>query len=184
MPKALVILAPGFEEIEAVSIIDILRRGDIDVTVAGLEDGPITGSHDITIIPDTTLGAVDHKVFDILVLPGGQPGTNNLKANERLLQWIRERFANRQKLAAICAAPTVLHKAGITGQLTLTSYPSEKDVFPDSTYSEQPVVIDGAVITSRGVGTALAFGLALIEELQGKEKARDVAQRILFKAEC
>lgn len=184
MPKALVILAPGFEEIEAVSIIDILRRGEIDVTVAGLADGPITGSHDITIVPDTTLEKVDHKVFDLLVLPGGQPGTNNLKANERLLQWIRERFASRQKLAAICAAPTVLHKAGITDRLKLTSYPSEKEVFTTGEYLEEAVVKDGPVITSRGVGTALAFGLALVEELQGKEMAQTVADRILFKAEC
>ncbi len=184
MPKALVVLAQGFEEIEAISIIDILRRGDIDVTVAGLSQGPITGSHAITVIPDTVLDRVDHRVFDVLVLPGGQPGTNNLKANERLLQWIRERFDQGQKLAAICAAPTVLHRAGITSGLQLTSYPSEKEVFSDSTYLEQPVVKDGSVITSRGVGTALAFGLALIEELQGKEKAQWVAERILFKAEC
>lgn len=184
MPKALVILAPGFEEIEAISIIDVLRRGAIDVTVAGLTDDLISGSHDITIVPDTVLDKVDHNVFDILVLPGGQPGTNNLKANERLLQWIRDRFKNRQKLAAICAAPTVLHKAGITDHLKLTSYPSEKEVFTNSDYLEKPVVKDGMVITSRGVGTALAFGLALIEELQGKEMAQTVAERILFKAEC
>ena len=184
MPKALVVLAPGFEEIEAISIIDILRRGDIDVTVAGLAQGPVTGPHAITVIPDRVLDRVDHHVFDVLVLPGGQPGTNNLKADERLLQWIRERFDQGQKLAAICAAPTVLHRAGITSGLRLTSYPSEKEVFKDSTYLEQPVVKDGPVITSRGVGTALAFGLALIEELQGKEKAQWVAERILFKAEC
>ena len=184
MPKALVVLAPGFEEIEAISIIDVLRRGEIDVTVAGLTDGPITGSHDITVVPDTVLEKTDHTVFDVLVLPGGQPGTNNLKADERLLQWIRDRFKNGQKLAAICAAPTVLHKAGITDRLKLTSYPSEKAVFTNSEYLEEPVVKDGHVITSRGVGTALAFGLALIEELQGKEKAREVAERILFKAEC
>ncbi len=184
MPKALVVLAPGFEEIEAVSIIDILRRGEIDVTVAGLTAGAITGSHDITIVPDTVLDKVDHHVFDILVLPGGQPGTNNLKADDRLLQWIRERFENKQKIAAICAAPTVLHRAGITDHLELTSYPSEKEVFTNSKYLEQPVVKDGQVITSRGVGTALAFGLAIIEELQGREKAQTVAERILFKAEC
>lgn len=180
MANALVILAPGFEEIEAVSIIDVLRRGEISVTVAGLENGPITGSHRITVVPDTFIDAVNHNEYDVLVLPGGQPGTNNLKANERLLEWIRKRFESGQRLAAICAAPTVFHAAGITKNLKLTSYPSEKAVFTDSVYLEEPVVKDGHVITSRGVGTALAFGLALVEELKGKKTAKTVAERILF----
>ncbi len=180
MANALVILAPGFEEIEAISIIDVLRRGNILVTVAGLQNGPITGSHAITVVPDTFIEAVNHQEYDVLVLPGGQPGTNNLKANEKLLNWIRERFQKRQKLAAICAAPTVFHKAGITKNLRLTSYPSEKEIFTDSIYLEDPVVKDKNIITSRGVGSALSFGLALIEELKGKEMAQNVAKRILF----
>ncbi len=180
MPKALVILAPGFEEIEAVTIIDLLRRAEIEVVTAGLEEGPITGSHGITIIPDVLIEKVDHSEFDILILPGGQPGTNNLKADEKLLKWIKERFSTGRKLAAICAAPTVFHKAGITKNLTLTSYPSEREVFTDSVYLEKPVVKHGTVITSRGVGTAIPFALALIEELKGKSIAQTVKERILF----
>ncbi len=180
MAKALVILAPGFEEIEAITIIDLLRRANIEVTVAGLTNGAITGSHQITVVPDTDIERVNHAEFDVLILPGGQPGTNNLKANSTLIEWIKERSAQNKKLAAICAAPTVLHAANITKKLKLTSYPSEKSVFTDSHYLEQPVVKDGNVITSRGVGTAIPFALRLIEELTDHQTAREVAQRILF----
>ncbi len=180
MAKALVLLAPGFEEIEAITIIDILRRGDVQVTVAGLESGPITGSHQITVTPDAHIADTSHHEYDILILPGGQPGTNNLKSNPTVLRWVRERFERGQMIGAICAAPTVLHAAGIAKGLRLTSYPSEKDVFKESIYLEEAVVRDRNVITSRGVGTAQHFGIALVEALQGKEKARDVAERILF----
>ena len=183
MATALVILAPGFEEIEAITIIDLLRRAKIDVTVAGLTEGPITGSHAITVVPDASIDQVNHQHFDVLILPGGQPGTNNLKTNSKLLSWIQERFDRGQKLAAICAAPTVFHAAGITKNLKLTSYPSEKEVFKDSHYLEQPVVKDGQVITSRGVGTAIPFALSLIEELKDKQTAKTIAERILFEGQ-
>ncbi len=180
MSTALVLLAPGFEEIEAVTIIDLLRRGEVQVTVAGLERELVTGSHDIAIKPDVYYKDVEPMAFDLFILPGGQPGTNHLKADPVVLEWVRKRFASGKALAAICAAPTVFHAAGIAKNLHLTSYPSEKEVFTQSTYLEQPVVRDGVVLTSRGVGTAIEFSLALIEELQGKEKAEQVRQRILF----
>ena len=183
MAKALVILAPGFEEIEAITIIDLLRRAEIEVTVSGLIAGNITGSHDITIVPDTDLQSVNHEEYDILILPGGQPGTNNLKANPTVLNWVRERFIDGKKLAAICAAPTVFHAAGIAKNLKLTSYPAEKEVFKESYYLEQPVVKDGQVITSRGVGTAIPFALRLIEELKDHRTAQQVAQRILYQGD-
>ncbi|WP_456407924.1 DJ-1 family glyoxalase III [Caldithrix abyssi] len=180
MSKALVVLAPGFEEIEAITIIDLLRRADIQVTVAGLQPNAITGSHHITVVPDTDIQHVKHETFDMLILPGGQPGTNNLKSDETLLGWIKERFTQGKKLAAICAAPTVFHAAGITKNLKITSYPSEKKVFTDSQYLEEAVVKDGPVITSRGVGTAIPFALRLIEELKDRQTAQQVAERILF----
>ena len=183
MAKALVILAPGFEEIEAITIIDLLRRAEIEVTVSGLTAGNITGSHEITIVPDTDLQNVNHQEYDLLILPGGQPGTNNLKANPTVLNWVRERFIDSKKLAAICAAPTVFQAAGIAKNLKLTSYPAEKEVFKESTYLEQPVVIDGQVITSRGVGTAIPFALRLIEELKDRQTAQQVAQRILYQGD-
>lgn len=181
MPSALVLLAPGFEEIEAVTIIDLLRRARIKVTVAGLQKESVKGSHDIVLKPDVYYKEVNHRSFDVLILPGGQPGSSNLKADAQILNWIQERHLQGQRLAAICAAPTVFHAAGITKGLRLTSYPSEKEVFTDSRYVEENVVKDGGIITSRGVGTAIEFSLKLIEELQGADTAKDVAERILYK---
>ena len=180
MPTALVLLAPGFEEIEAVTVIDLLRRAGVEVTAAGLEKELATGSHGIAIKPDVYYRDVNAMDFDVLILPGGQPGTDHLKSNPQVLEWVRKRFETRKPLAAICAAPTVFHQAGIAKDLRLTSYPSEKEVFTHSTYLEKNVVKDGLVVTSRGVGTAIEFSLALIEELAGEEKAKEVAERILF----
>ncbi len=181
MAKALVLLAPGFEEIEAVTIIDLLRRGKIDVTVAGLEIDSVTGSHQISIIPDAFYLDIDPDDFDILILPGGQPGSNNLKKDRNIVNWINSRFKSGKKLAAICSAPIVFHAAGITQGRKLTSYPTDKDVFTDSVYLEENVVRDGQIITSRGVGTAIDFSLAIISNLKGAEEAGEVAARILYK---
>jgi len=180
MPSALVLLSPGFEEIEAITIIDLLRRAGISVTTAGLIPGPVTGSHDITVTPDDYYKELSQGDFDMLILPGGQPGTNNMKQNRDILGWISDRNNEGKKIAAICAAPTVLHAAGITDGLKITSYPSEKEVFANAQYLEEPVVKDGAIITSRGVGTAIRFSLELIADLVGNNKARDVAEKILF----
>ncbi|MGD9899844.1 MAG: DJ-1 family glyoxalase III [Calditrichaceae bacterium] len=181
MEKALVILAPGFEEIEAVTIIDLLRRGKIDVTVAGLELDSVTGSHQISIIPDAYYLDVDPDEFDVLILPGGQPGSNNLKENRNIINWVNSRFKSGKKLAAICSAPVVFHATGIAKGMKLTSYPTDKGIFTDSVYLEERVVRDGQIITSRGVGTAIDFSLAIISDLKGKEEAGEVAARILYK---
>jgi len=180
MKKALVLLAPGFEEIEAVTIIDILRRGQVEVTVAGLEKGLIMGSHNISIQSDTYYKNVNEKEFDMLILPGGQPGSTHLKNDPLVLEWIRSRFSSGKKLAAICAAPTVFQAAGITKNLKITSYPSEESVFTDSKYQTDSVVKDGAVITSRGVGAAIEFALELVSELTSPEVAADIKEKILF----
>lgn len=180
MPNALILLAPGFEETEAVTIIDLLQRAQVEVDVAGLEKQYVTGSHNITVNPDFYYLDVDAITYDILILPGGQPGTNNLKKDETVLEWIKQRHAAKKKLAAICAAPTVLHAAGITKDVRLTSYPAEKEVFTDSHYLEEPVVIDGHIITSRGVGTAIPFALTLISILINRNEAEEIAERILY----
>jgi 4-methyl-5(b-hydroxyethyl)-thiazole monophosphate biosynthesis len=178
--KVLVYLAPGFEEIEAVTMIDLLRRADIDVTVAGLEEGSITGSHGISILSDVNYETIDVDNFDYLLLPGGQPGTNNLKNNQKVLDSVKK-FQNENKLiGAICAAPTVLHEAGILNNKRVTSYPSEKDVFSTSQYETSPVVKDGNIITSRGVGTAIDFALDLIGEIKGDDIKRETATKILY----
>ena len=181
MSSALVLLAEGFEEIEAVTIIDLLRRADIKVTTAGLEKEWVQGSHDIPIKADTLLDDINPEKFDTLILPGGQPGSTHLKNHPSVIKLVKERFYSHQPIAAICAAPTVFKAAGITDGLKITSYPSEAGVFTNSKYLEQNVVKDGSVITSRGVGTAIDFALELIAELKGISKAREVANRILYR---
>lgn len=179
MKSALVLLAPGFEEIEAVTIIDVLRRGQIEVIVAGLERDLVTGSHNISIQTDAYYKNVDEKEFELLILPGGQPGSTHLKNDPLVLDWVRSRFSSSKKLAAICAAPTVFHAAGICKNLKITSYPSEEMVFNESIYLTDSVVKDGPVITSRGVGTAIDFALELVTELTGVEVAADIKEKIL-----
>lgn len=179
MKTALVLLAPGFEEIEAVTIIDLLRRGNVAVTVAGLEQGLIMGSHQIPIQADVYYKEVEAMDFDQLILPGGLPGSTNLKNDPQVISWIRERFNANKPLAAICAAPTVFQEAGITRDLKITSYPSEENVFKDSRYLNDAVVKDRAVTSSRGVGTAIEFALALVADLSGAEMADEVRKKIL-----
>lgn len=180
MPTALVVLASGFEEIEAVTVIDLLRRGGIDVTVCGLEKNLVTGSHGITIKPDVWYQNVCALKYDLLIFPGGQPGTQNLKENPIILEWIRSRIKVGKKIAAICAAPTLLKAAGIAGGIKLTSYPAERDVFTNSEYMETTVVKDQNIITSRGVGTTIEFALELIAELKDRSTAEEVGRKILY----
>jgi 4-methyl-5(b-hydroxyethyl)-thiazole monophosphate biosynthesis len=179
--SVLCILADGFEEIEAITVIDLLRRADIQITTAGLDKRWITGSHQIRLECDIELNAVDVNSFSHLFLPGGQPGTNNLKQNQTVLNLIRKFNEMKKGITAICAAPTVLAKAGILDHMRrVTSYPDERHQFNNDSYSEENVVQDGHVITSRGVGTAIEFALYLVEVLKDKKTRLDLAEKILF----
>jgi 4-methyl-5(b-hydroxyethyl)-thiazole monophosphate biosynthesis len=182
MAHVLTILAPGFEETEAVTVIDLLRRADIRVTIAALYEREVTGSHDIPLICDVLLDDVTPQDYDCLFLPGGQPGTNHLKSDSRVLHIVQS-FQKADKLiTAICAAPTVLHAAGILNGKKVTSYPSEQNVFTESTYLDDLVVHDGQIITSRGVGTALEFALYLVGVLKGDDVREVHSERVLWKA--
>ena len=173
--KILVPLANGFEEIEAVNVIDILRRGDVDVVTAGLKEGLVEGSHKIKVLPDTTLDKIDYLDFDGLVLPGGAPGFVNLGNDERILNMAREMDRAGKIVAAICAAPSVLIKAGVLQGRRATVSPSGKaQVEACADFCEDRVVVDGNLITSRSPGTALEFALKLVEVLEGKEKMMQV----------
>ncbi|RMD52019.1 MAG: DJ-1/PfpI family protein [Nitrospirae bacterium] len=180
MASVLILLAEGFEELEAVTIIDVLRRAEIDVTVAGLKEGAVKSARGIRIIPDTTLDEVKDKDFDMVVLPGGQPGTDNLAADERVKELIRKMYSKGKYTAAICAAPYVLSEAGVLKEKAATSYPTfqeklkAKEVVPS-----EKVVIDGNVVTSQGPGTALNFALKLVELFKGKEKAQEISKAML-----
>jgi 4-methyl-5(b-hydroxyethyl)-thiazole monophosphate biosynthesis len=179
MAKVLMPLAQGFEETEALTVVDILRRADIGVALAGLLPGPVTGSHNISIVPDTTIDAVNAGDFDMIVLPGGQPGSDNLNADPRVHALLAE-FASKDKLiGAICAAPIVLAAAGLLRGRKATCYPSYTDRLDGGIYEESPVVNDGTVITSRGPGTAVNFGLEIAVRLAGRHVADAVAKAML-----
>ena len=184
MPKVVVPLADGFEEIEAMAIIDVLRRAGIDVTVAGLHGGLIESARRVKVAPDTTIDTIAVDDFDMIVLPGGQPGSDNLNASERVRTLIRD-FNGKGKLtAAICAAPYVLAAAGVLEGKKATSFPSYSGKLAGAIYQEKTVVEDGKIMTSRGPGTAICFALVIVERLVGKEKAKSVKEAMLVKDIC
>jgi len=167
MKRVLVPLAEGFEELEAVTIIDILRRAGIEVVIASLAGNPVTGSHGIRIAADTPLAALAEQDFDMIALPGGMPGSEHLKGDPRIAQLIRSHRARGRPVAAICAAPMVLAAAGALDGRRATSYPGFLKDAKRTTVTDEAVVADAGVITSRGPGTALDFALALVTELAG-----------------
>jgi 4-methyl-5(b-hydroxyethyl)-thiazole monophosphate biosynthesis len=180
MPRVAVIIADGFEEVEAVAVIDVLRRAEIDTAIVGLHEGNVTSARKVRIIPDTMIDSVRAEDFDVIVLPGGQPGSDNLNADARVKELVRQ-FSKKGKItAAICAAPYVLANAGVLSGKHVTCYPTYKDRLGDSVYEEKSVVIDGNVLTSRGAGTALDFGIAIIEKLVGRDKALKIRDSMLI----
>jgi 4-methyl-5(b-hydroxyethyl)-thiazole monophosphate biosynthesis len=179
MPHVITILAPGFEETEAIVPIDLLRRAQVTVTILGLESCEVRGSHDIAIVADKLLSEFSGS-FDGIVLPGGQPGTKNLSNSPQLLDIIRETYKRGALCAAICAAPTVLAKAGILDGVKATCFPGCEKELASAIVLEQTVVRDRNVITSRGVGTAIPFGLELISYLQNPDAAEKVKTAIVY----
>lgn len=176
MAKVLVPLAQGCEELEAVTITDLLTRAGIEVITAGLDDRPVKASRGMTLLPDATLDQVMNEAFDMIVLPGGLPGADHLNNDPRIQQLVKRLASENKITAAICAAPRVLATAGLLDGKHATSFPGSLDGFPANNmhYEEQPVVIDGKVVTSRGPGTAMDFALTLIELLLGKAKRDQV----------
>jgi protein deglycase len=176
MPRVLVPLAAGCEELEAVTIIDLLRRAGVEVVSAGLAPGIVLASRGTQLVPDTDLDSVLREDFDMIVLPGGMPGAQHLKDDPRI-QALLKRMAQEEKYtAAICAAPMALAQAGLLSGKRATSFPGvlEKLGVPDIVLQSAPVVRDGRVITSRGPGTAIDFALELIEILAGVSVRKDV----------
>lgn len=164
MIKILVLLAEGFEESEAIVPIDVWRRAGFDVTTMALQGTQVTSSHHITVLADRPF---DPELdFDVLFLPGGGVGTENLRQDPRVIDLIMRAHVDHKWLTAICAAPTVLGAAGVLANKWVTSHPTMKDseTLNGAFYREDPVVIDGKIITSRGVGTALTFAFAVAEK--------------------
>lgn len=179
MPRVLVPLAQGCEEIEAVTVIDLLRRAGIEVVAAGLADGPVRASRGVVVLPDTTLDVALKADFDMIVLPGGMPGSEHLKNDPRIISLIQHMATAGKYVTAICAAPMALHAAGLLEGKNATSFPGGLDQLPGShRYLNDAVVVDGNIVTSRGPGTAMDFALTLIELLAGETK-RDAVEATL-----
>lgn len=176
MAKVLVPLAAGCEELEAVTIIDLLRRAGIEVVTAGLQPGIVKASRGTQLVPDQTLDTVLRDDFDMIVLPGGMPGAQHLKEDPRIIALLKKMAQQGKYTAAICAAPMVLAEAGLLADKRATSYPGflDKMEVPGMAYLKDAVVRDGKILTSRGPGTAMDFSLALIEALAGKARRDEV----------
>lgn len=176
MPKVLVPLAQGCEELEAVTIIDLLRRAQIDVITAGLDKQTVTASRGVKLVPDTDLDTALKQDYDMIVLPGGLPGADHLDNDPRIKTLLKKMASNKKFTAAICAAPKALANAGVLEGKRATSYPGFLDDLdlPNTKITNEAVVVDGKVITSRGPGTAMDFVLTLIETLLGKQKRNEV----------
>lgn len=169
MSKILVAISNGFEEIEAVSIIDICRRAGIEVVTAGVEGKNLVGAHNIKIEMDKKITEVDSNDFDMIVLPGGLPNAFTLAEDKDIQRLLKEFEQNNKKIGAICAAPYALHKAGVLNQ-NYTCYPSfEKKIKDDGYHDDKNVVIDNNVITSRGPATAVDFALEIVKTLKGDD---------------
>jgi 4-methyl-5(b-hydroxyethyl)-thiazole monophosphate biosynthesis len=176
MARVLVPLAQGCEELEAVTVIDLLRRAGIDVVTAGLDGRPVTASRGVTLVPDTELDAVMDQAFDMVVLPGGLPGADHLDRDPRIHQLLNRTREQGGFTAAICAAPKVLARAGLLDGKRATAYPGVLDNMdlPRVEVDLVPVIHDDRVVTSRGPGTAMDFALALIEMLAGAGRRDEV----------
>jgi 4-methyl-5(b-hydroxyethyl)-thiazole monophosphate biosynthesis len=176
MARVLIPLAQGCEELEAVTVIDLLRRAGIEVITAGLDDQPVKASRGVMLLPDTTLENALKLDYDLVALPGGLPGADYLNEDLRIQDLIKKMASESKYTAAICAAPKVLASAGLLEGKQATAFPGtlEKLNLSNTTIKTDPIVQDGKIITSRGPGTAMDFALTLIEKLAGREKREQV----------
>jgi DJ-1 family protein len=179
MPRVLVPLAEGFEEIEALAIVDVLRRAGIEVVVAGLLPGPVTSARRISLLPDTTIDTASCDGFDMLILPGGQPGTDNLNNDPRIHRLLADFQAAGKLIGAICAAPMILAAAGLLSGKRVTSHPDYSSRLDGAVYDDRTVVTDGNIITSQGPGTAISFALAIVSRLAGEHTAQVMAKAMI-----
>lgn len=181
MSKISVFMADGMEEVECLSIVDMARRAGIEVeTVSIMGRAEVTSSHGVRIIADTTFEAADFESSDVLFLPGGIPGANNLAAHEGLCALVKRFAAEGRRVAAICAAPGILGGLGLLDGRLATCHPSWEDKLGGAEYTRQGVVTDGNITTGRGVGFAIDFGLELVRLLKGEEFADDLRRRIQY----
>lgn len=182
MPRVLVPLAEGFEEIEATTLVDVLRRADVEVVLAGLDGpGPCRGSRGITVVPDAALDDVLGGAFDLIALPGGMGGTRRMLEHAALRDVLAARVAQGQPVAAVCAAPMVLEAAGVLPDARYTCHPGVASLVHTPGRVDEEVVDAGLVITSQSAGTAMPFALALVARLCGADVAEMVRVGLHFR---
>ena len=179
MTKAVLFLATGFEDVEVAGIIDTLSRGGVEVVIAGLQAGDIEGKYRLKVVPDIAIDDIELENYDAVILPGGYPGYANLGADERVLDTVKRAFEIGVFVAAICGAPSVLAKAGVLKGKKATIYPGMEAELTGAKPSNERVVVDGTVVTSQGPGTALEFGVKLVEIFAGDKKARALKEELV-----
>ncbi|MEM5772798.1 MAG: DJ-1/PfpI family protein [Candidatus Aenigmatarchaeota archaeon] len=175
--RILVLLADGFEEIEAITVIDVLRRAGIEVDTVGITAGWVTGSHNVKVMADKKLSEIDVDRYDGIVLPGGSKGVANLMKSSKVKEFLEKMNEKNKLIAAICAAPSILAKYHLLDNKRATIYPGMERELPYP--RDEKVVIDANVITSQGPGTAMEFALAIVEKLLGKEKAWELREQMV-----
>ena len=181
--KVILFLAEGFEEVEALTVVDYLRRKSILVDTISITDNEtVKGAHDIIVITDKKIDELKEvDSYDGVVIPGGMPGASNLRNDNKVIEIIRTMNDSGKLVASICAGPMVLERAGVIKGKKVTSYPGYEDVLKDSIYQEESVVIDGNIITSRGPSLAVEFAIEIIKYLRGHEKAEELKRDILYR---
>ena len=183
MSQVCIFFAPGFEEIEALTVVDLMRRVNIPITMVSITESlNVTGAHGITITADSLMRTMDFSHTDMLVLPGGAPGTCNLNSCEPLKELLRDFYSKEKYIGAICAAPMVLGHLGFLENRKATCYPGfEKDLI-GADYVAVPAVVDGHIITSRGLGTAIEFAGELIALLKDRSVSDAVKKEVIYSA--
>lgn len=181
MTRVLIPIANGSEEMEAVILVDVLRRAGWEVVLAGIQgDGPVTASRGVRLIPDDRWEHLDLSTFDMLVLPGGLDGTEALCENDGVQEALRIFNIEELWIGAVCAAPLALHKAGVLKNRAFTCYPGIEQKMKREDRSDEPTVIDGHIITSQGPGTAITFALKLIELVDGAKESEKLASEMIY----
>ena len=179
MKKVCLLLAKGFEEIEALTVCDVIRRANIICDLVSIGEKQVESSHGVVVQADKIFD--EDMEYDLVVIPGGMPGATNLRDDERVIKLIKKQNKEGKLIGAICAGPIVLGKAEIIEGKNITSYPGYEDELPNCEYSEDTVVVDGNIITSRGPATAMAFSYKLLEKLGYEHKVEGISSGMLYK---
>lgn len=178
--KVAVYFATGYEEVEALAVVDVLRRGGVDVSMVGVTGKTVVSARQISINMDQTIDEVNHDEIDMMVLPGGIPGVDNLKVNETLVQNLKAFKKEGKWIAAICAGPSILGELGLLEGEKATCYPGYEEALVGATVVNERAVVSNKIITGKGAGAALEFGLTILSVIKGEEVANKVAKGMII----